>query len=127
MEENKSHPEHVPYIIYESAMARADSRFSEMENRNKSIVKMLIRAWIISSIILIGLCVYAFTLNHRNNERWIAAWESYDYSSETYTIESSDSGDAHYVGDYSAYVQGDGDITYGKDNGEEAIQETEKW
>lgn len=83
--------EKVPYVVYESEMARCE-RF----------IKRLIVALVIS-IFLIFV----------SNAIWLYAWLQYDYSSEsTVTIDGKD-GVANYIGN-------DGEISNGTNNGEKS-------
>lgn len=76
----------VPYIVYESAQARA-------ERRDKRLILALI---IVTSMLFISNIV------------WPWAWMQYDYTSEEsiVTLDSQDGGNANYIGR-------DGDISNG--------------
>jgi hypothetical protein len=80
----------VPYIVYESSMARA-------ERQHK-------RLWI-ALIVAVAMIV-------ATNIAWLYVWNSYEYvgDSQDVTIDS-DGGNANYIGN-------DGDINNGKDNSE---------
>lgn len=83
--------ERVPYVVYESEMAR-----------NERIIKRLIVALVIS-IFLIFV----------SNAIWLYAWLQYDYSSEsTVTVDGKD-GVANYIGN-------DGEISNGTNNSEKS-------
>lgn len=82
MEENRTS---VPYIVYESAQARA-------ERRDKRFIVALI-------IITIMMFV--------SNICWLWAWSQYDYMGEEITVDSKDGGNANYIGH-------DGDINNGE-------------
>lgn len=66
----------VPYIVYESAEARAERRH-----------RHLVRALIIAVVLLFA-----------SNALWLWAWMQYDYTSEEITVESTDLGNANYIG-----------------------------
>ena len=84
MTENRT-PESVPYIVHESALARA-----ERHNR---------RLWIALLVSIVLIVV--------SNVIWLVEWMSYDYvSTETVTVDGKD-GIASYIGN-------DGDISYGE-------------
>lgn len=79
--------ETVPYIVYESAMTRAE-RMS----------KRLVIALIVSIALMFA-----------SNAVWLWAWTSYDYTSEeTITVDGKD-GIASYIGS-------DGSFYYGEDH-----------
>lgn len=80
----------VPYIVYESAMDRAERR----------------DRW------LIFVIVFVITLLVASNIAWVVAWNQFDYVTDDYSIEvDSDGGNANYIGQ-------DGDIYNAKDQGE---------
>lgn len=85
----------VPYIAYESAMARA-----ERQHR---------RLWI-ALIVVIVLMVLS-------NLAWLYVWNSYEYVSDTseVVVDSGGGGNANYIGN-------DGDINNGESSGEENNQ-----
>lgn len=87
-----SDDKNVPYIAYESALAR-----------NERTIKRLIIALIIITILLFA-----------SNIAWLYVWQSYDYSStETQEISvDSRSGPANFIGN-------DGDIYNGENSGSE--------
>lgn len=81
----------VPYIVYESSMARA-------ERHNRRLVIALIVA-----VIMIVI----------SNLAWLYMWNSYEYVGESseVIVDSDGGGNANYVGE-------DGDIINGKDSSE---------
>ena len=84
----------IPYIVYESAMTRA-------ERHAKRLVIV-----VIMTILLLVI----------SNGCWLYAWTSYDYSgSETVTVDGRE-GNANYIGN-------DGDIINGEDSGHENEKE----
>lgn len=89
MDENKVEP--VPYIVFESAMARE-------ERKHKRLVTALIVA---------VLLIFA------SNALWLWAWTEYDYIGDEVTVESMDKGNANYIG-----ANASGVIYNGEDNGE---------
>ena len=79
----------VPYIVYESAMARAERH-----------IKRLVIALVVA-IVMIAV----------TNVAWLYVWNSYEYVGEsTVTVEGE--GTANYIGN-------DGDITNGESNSKE--------
>lgn len=76
MGERKDMPEPIPYIAYESAMAR-----------NERMVKRLIVCLAISIIMIVV-----------SNLAWLYVWQLYDYTSDTVTVDSKDGGNANYIG-----------------------------
>lgn len=80
----EKHMESIPYAAHESITAR-----------NERTIKRL--------IITIIVLVIAFLAN---NAIWINAWCQYDYTSEEVIVDSSDGGNANYIGQ-------DGDIHNG--------------
>lgn len=62
----------VPYIVYESEAAR-----------HERTVKRLLTALLITILLMVG-----------TNMAWLYVWNQYDFSSESYTIENSDEGNA---------------------------------
>ena len=65
----------VPYIVYESEAAR-----------HERTVKRLITALLISILLIVG-----------SNLAWLYVWNQYDFSSEEYTIENHEGGNANYL------------------------------
>lgn len=86
---NDTHPDNVPYIVYESSMARAE------RHTRRLIVALVI------SILLIAV----------SNMAWLWAWMQYDYVSEETVIDvdSGDSGNANYIGHNGDIVNGTSD------------------
>ena len=85
-------PASVPYVVQESAMARA-------EREKKRLWILLIIYWV-AVLLVVGIFTY---------ERL-----QYDYTSETYEeviVDSKDGGNANYIGN-------DGDIINGENNSE---------
>ena len=85
--EKMEKPAQIPYIVYESERARSDRLFKRM--------------WI--------ALIVAVALLFASNAVWLWAWTSYDYYSEYVTVDSTDGGNANYIGQ-------DGDIYNGYDN-----------
>lgn len=79
--------EPVPYVAYESALARQDKH-----------IKQLFIALIAAIVVTLA-----------SNAIWLYCWMQYDYSSDTYTIESQDGGNANFIGN-------DGDIHNGENS-----------
>lgn len=75
----------VPYIVYESEMARAERR----QKRNFILTIILVAALILS------------------NFGWLYAWMQYDYESSDIVVDAGDRGNANYIGH-------DGDIRNGE-------------
>ena len=65
----------VPYIVYESEAAR-----------HERTVKRLLKALLITILLMVG-----------TNLAWLYVWNQYDFSSESYTIESEDNGNSNYL------------------------------
>lgn len=82
----------VPYIVYESAMARTERH-----------IKRLVIALIIAVIGIVA-----------TNVVWLYMWNSYEYVGDSEEVNiDSDNGIANYIGD-------DGDITNGTYNSKES-------
>lgn len=79
-------PENVPYIVYEAERARSERLFKKM--------------WI---AILVSVA-----LLFASNAVWLWAWTSYDYYSETVTVDSGEGGNANYIGQDGDIYNGDG-------------------
>lgn len=62
----------VPYIVYESEAAR-----------HERTVKRLLTALLITILLMVG-----------TNLAWLWVWNQYDFTSESYTIENDDEGNA---------------------------------
>lgn len=87
-EDNKDYKaEPVPYIVFESAMAREERKLNNALSREEKKQKNLVVALIVTVVVIL-LC----------NAAWLMAWTSYDYVSEEHTVESTGSGHANYVG-----------------------------
>lgn len=80
----------VPYIVYESSMARA-------ERQHK-------RLWIALIVAVVMIVI--------TNIAWLYVWNSYEYVGDTSEISVEGEGNANYIGN-------DGDITNGESNGQE--------
>ena len=65
----------VPYIVYESEAAR-----------HERTVKRLLTALLITILLMVG-----------TNLAWLYVWNQYDFSSETYTVESDESGNSNVL------------------------------
>ena len=65
----------VPYIVYESEAAR-----------HERTVKRLLIALLATILLMAG-----------TNLAWLWVWNQYDFSSETYTVENNDDGNANYL------------------------------
>lgn len=87
----------VPYIVYESSMARA-------ERQHK-------RLWIALIVAVVMIVV--------TNIVWLYVWNSYEYVGDTSEISVEGEGNANYIGN-------DGDITNGESNGQEVNTIPEK-
>lgn len=74
----------VPYAVYEGSQARQERT-----------VKRLIAVIIVLIIALVGSICFNYFNNRKwieNNDKWIDAWQSYDYTSEETNIEYSQDG-----------------------------------
>jgi Tfp pilus assembly protein PilW len=65
----------VPYIVYESEAAR-----------HERTVKRLLVALLITILLMVG-----------TNLAWLYVWNQYDFSSETYTVESDENGNSNVL------------------------------
>ena len=65
----------VPYIVYESESAR-----------HERTVKRLLTALLITILMMVG-----------TNLAWLYVWNQYDFSSETYTVESDEAGNSNVL------------------------------
>ena len=65
----------VPYIVYEGEAAR-----------HERTIKRLVTVLLITVLLMVG-----------TNMAWLYVWNQYDFSSETYTIETTDDGNANYL------------------------------
>jgi len=66
----------VPYIVYESEAAR-----------HERTVKRLITALLISILLIVG-----------SNLAWLWVWNQYDFSSESYSVETDDTINTNLLG-----------------------------
>jgi len=66
----------VPYIVYESEAAR-----------HERTVKRLLTALLITILLMVG-----------TNMAWLWVWNQYDFSSESYTIETDEQSNANLLG-----------------------------
>lgn len=88
----------IPYIVFESTMARA-------ERQQKRLVIALIVA-----VVMIVL----------SNLAWLYVWNSYEYIGES-SVSVEGEGNANYIGN-------DGDITNGENNSQEnKIPQEKEW
>lgn len=91
-------PKDVPYIVYESSMARAERH-----------IKRLVIALIVAIVMIAA-----------TNVVWLYVWNSYEYVGEMSDVTvDSDGGDANYIGN-------DGDIINGEDKSEDSDQVPQK-
>jgi len=65
----------VPYIVYESEAAR-----------HERTVKRLLTALLVTILLMVG-----------TNMAWLYVWNQYDFSSESYVMESSDDSNNNYL------------------------------
>ena len=65
----------VPYIVYEGEAAR-----------HERTVKRLLTALLITILLMVG-----------TNLAWLYVWNQYDFSSETYTVESDENGNSNVL------------------------------
>lgn len=94
MEDNMT----VPYIVYESAMARSERH---------------IRRLVIALIVAIVMMVIS-------NLAWLYMWNSYEYVGDS-SISVEGEGNANYIGN-------DGDITNGESSSEkDQVSQEEEW
>lgn len=96
--ENKDEMIMIPYIVYESAMARSERH-----------LRRLVIAVIISVVMIVV-----------SNLAWLYMWNSYEYVGES-SVSVEGDGTANYVGN-------DGDIINGtSDSTENEIPQEEEW
>lgn len=93
----------------------------ERERRNiirALVIIVVVMSLAIATISIINRATIADLTKSLNeqNEKWIALWREYDYETETITVKGAD-GDTRYIGDNTNYIEGNGDITDGKDYG----------
>jgi hypothetical protein len=77
----------VPYIVHEAAQARSERH-----------IKRLVIALVVAIVLIFA-----------SNAAWLWAWMQYDYTS-TETIvkqDSSDGGDANYIGNDGSIINGE--------------------
>lgn len=86
----------IPYIVYESAEAKAERT-----------VRRLVIALVLAVAMLFA-----------SNALWLHAWMQYDYADDSVEIDAG-SGTANYIGE-------DGDITNGEDNSAQEDTDKEK-
>ena len=84
----------IPFIVYESAMARAERHARRL------------------TIVLIMTIVFLFV----SNGLWLYNWIQYDYTSDTTVTVDGAEGTANYIGN-------DGDIINGQDSGKDNAPE----
>lgn len=78
----------VPYIVYESAMARSERH-----------IRRLVIALIISIIMIVA-----------SNLAWLYVWNSYEYVGDLSEVSvESEKGNANYIGDDGEIVNGESD------------------
>lgn len=78
---------YVPYIVYEGEMAR-------QERHVKRLVVML---------------AVMLALFFASNMAWLYVWNQYEYVDEDVTVDSQDGGNANYIGNDGAIINGYGD------------------
>lgn len=66
----------VPYIVYESEAAR-----------HERTVKRLLTALLIAILLIVG-----------SNLAWLWVWNQYDFSSESYTVETDEQSNTNLLG-----------------------------
>lgn len=91
----------VPYIVFESAMDKADRR----DKRNIIIIALLILLLAATNIV------------------WIIVWNSYDYAeteTDSYSVDldADDGGNANYIGNDGDIYNGTSDGNKDKDSNE---------
>lgn len=87
----------VPYIVHEGEMARQERH-----------IKRLIAVLVVVLVMLFG-----------SNMAWLYMWNQYEYVDEDVTVDSQDGGNANYIGN-------DGAIINGYDNGKEKETQEEE-
>ena len=82
-------PANVPYIVYESAMARSERH-----------TRRLIVALVIAIVLIVA-----------SNMAWLWAWMQYDYTSEetVVDVDSGENGNANYIGNNGDIINGPSD------------------
>lgn len=88
----------IPYIVFESTMARAERQ-----------QKRLVIALILAVVMIVA-----------SNLAWLYVWNSYEYVGES-SVSVEGEGNANYIGN-------DGDITNGENNSQEnEIPQEKEW
>ena len=88
----------IPYIVFESTMARAERQ-----------QKRLVIALIVAVVMIVA-----------SNLAWLYVWNSYEYVGES-SVSVEGEGNANYIGN-------DGDITNGENNSQEnEIPQEKEW
>lgn len=88
----------IPYIVFESTMARAERQ-----------QKRLVIALIVAVVMIVA-----------SNLAWLYLWNSYEYVGES-SVSVEGEGNANYIGN-------DGDITNGENNSQEnEIPQEKEW
>lgn len=87
----------VPYIVYEGEMARQERHIKRL-------------------IIMLAIMLSLF---FASNMAWLYVWNQYEYVDEDVTVDSQDGGNANYIGN-------DGAIINGISNGKKAATQEEK-
>lgn len=88
----------IPYIVFESTMARAERQ-----------QKRLVIALIVAVVMIVA-----------SNLAWLYVWNSYEYVGES-SVSVEGEGNANYIGN-------DGDITNGENNSQEnEIPKEKEW
>lgn len=88
----------IPYIVFESTMARAERQH-----------KRLVIALIVAVVMIVA-----------SNLAWLYVWNSYEYVGES-SVSVEGEGNANYIGN-------DGDITNGENNSQEnEIPQEKEW
>ena len=77
----------VPYIVYESTVARFERT-----------VRRLITVVIIAVVMIVT-----------SNAAWLYAWNCYDYATEKVTVDAESTGNANYIGTSGVINNGESD------------------
>ena len=88
---------YVPYIVYEGEMARQERHIKRL-------------------IIMLAIMLVLF---FASNMAWLYVWNQYEYVEEDVSVDSQDGGNANYIGN-------DGAIINGISNGKKAETQEEK-
>ena len=75
---------YVPYIVYEGEMARQERQIKRL----------------IVTLIIILVLFFA------SNMAWLYVWNQYEYVDEDVTVDSQDGGNANYIGNDGAIING---------------------